>query len=98
MSVQKISFLTLLFLNIGLIGGIVTSTIFYVSCGISIIILGFGHLLNPEFARKLLVRRNFGREWEPSPGAERIGLTIIRFILGPILITVGFALLFKFIP
>jgi hypothetical protein len=56
------------------------------------------HLLSPKFARKLLVRRNFRRDWEPSPEAERIGVALIRFILGPILVIFGLAFLFRFLP
>jgi hypothetical protein len=62
------------------------------------IAIGYRHLTNPDFARRLLVKRNFRRDWEPSPKAERIGVAIIRFILGPILIVLGLAFLFGFFP
>lgn len=62
------------------------------------LIAGFGYLLNPEFARQLLVKRNFGGEWEPSPSAERIGVAFVRFVIGPMLIICGFVFLFRFIP
>lgn len=62
------------------------------------VILGLFHLLSPTFARKLLVGRNFLRDWEPGPSAERIGIALIRFIIGPTLIILGLAFLFQFLP
>jgi hypothetical protein len=82
-----------------LFGGMISQTIFYVLGGIGMIAIGFGHLLNPEFARQLLVGRGFPvGEWKISPAAERMGVAIVRFVIGPALIILGCAFLFRFIP
>jgi hypothetical protein len=73
-------------------------SLFFAFGGICMIVIGYRHLTDPDFARRLLVKRNFRRDWEPSPEAERIGVAIIRFILGPILMVLGMAFLFGFIP
>lgn len=69
--------------------------LFYILGGIGIAIIGYCHVVNQEFARKLLVGRGILKPWNPSPTAERIGLIVIRFIVGPTLILVGTALIFK---
>jgi hypothetical protein len=82
-----------------LFGGMMSHTIFYSLGGIAMIVIGFGHLLSPEFGRKLLVGRSIvSGEWKMSPTAERIGVAVIRFVIGPVLIVLGCALLFRFIP
>ncbi len=72
------------------------SQTFYVLGGVAIVGIGMANLLSEEFARKLFYRHAAG-SWGPSKSEtfERIGVGIIRFILGHALIVVGGMLLAK---
>ncbi len=64
--------------------------------GFGFIGTGIWHLLSKEFARKFLYARAFG-SWRPfeSKKIEEIGIALIRFVLGPVLIIVGCLLIAK---
>jgi hypothetical protein len=71
-----------------------TSPALYILGGVAIIGTGMANLLSEAFARKLFYRHAAG-SWGPSKSEtfEKVGVGIIRFVLGPALIVVGGMLL-----
>ena len=68
----------------------------YILSGVAMIGLGIVYLRSSELARKFLYSYAGGR-WRPSSSEkfEKIGIRIIRFVLGPALIAAGFMLVAK---
>ncbi|AOW14370.1 hypothetical protein LPB72_03510 [Hydrogenophaga crassostreae] len=72
------------------------SPTFIVVSGVAIIGIGMANLLSEEFARKLFYRHGAG-SWGPtkSETVEKVGVALIRFVLGPALIVAGSLLVMR---
>ena len=64
--------------------------------GVAIVGIGMANRLSDDFARKLFYRHAAG-SWGPtkSEKVEKVGVGLIRFVLGPALIVVGCLLVMR---